>query len=98
MTKVIKEELEKLGFLKIDDDSFACNTPLRTFCDEFNRLSRIDDDLFTYEVVILELTSIPCNPKEEDDSDNGDLDIYEQRACYDENDRIYAKAVIFVKK
>nr|GEX26325.1 hypothetical protein [Tanacetum cinerariifolium] len=76
MTKVIEEELEKLRFLKINDNSFACNTPLRTLCDEFNRLSRIDDDLFTYEVVIPELASIPCDLKEEDDSDNGDLDIY----------------------
>ncbi|GKD20885.1 hypothetical protein Tco_1222588, partial [Tanacetum coccineum] len=72
MTKVIKEELEKLGFLESNDDSFACNTPLGTLCDEFNRLSRIDDDLFTYEVVIPGLASIPCDPKEEDDSDNDD--------------------------
>nr|GEV98463.1 reverse transcriptase domain-containing protein [Tanacetum cinerariifolium] len=52
--------------------SFACNTPLGTLCDEFNRLSRIDDDLFTYKVLIPELASIPCDPKEEDDSNNGD--------------------------
>nr|GEX33929.1 C2 calcium/lipid-binding domain, CaLB [Tanacetum cinerariifolium] len=45
-----------------------------------------------------ELASIPCDPKEEDDSDNGDLDIYEPRACYDENNRIYAEAVTFVIK
>ncbi|GKB02287.1 hypothetical protein Tco_0830376 [Tanacetum coccineum] len=59
MKKVIKEELEKLRFLKINDDSFSCNTPLGTLCDEFNRLSGIDDDLFTDEVVIPELASIP---------------------------------------
>ncbi|GJW02040.1 hypothetical protein Tco_1560896 [Tanacetum coccineum] len=98
MTKVIKEELEKLGFLKISEDSFSWNTPLRNLCAEFNRLSEIDEDLFTYEVVIPKLASIPCDPKEEDDLDNGDLDIYEPRACYDENDRIYAEAVIFVNK
>ncbi|GJU09856.1 hypothetical protein Tco_1132252 [Tanacetum coccineum] len=98
ITKVIKKELEKLGFIKINDDLFACNTPLRTLFDEFNRLSGIDDDLFTYKVVIPELASIPRDPKEEDDSDNGDLDIYEPRVCYDENDRIYAEAVIFVNK
>ncbi|GJV50458.1 hypothetical protein Tco_1440670 [Tanacetum coccineum] len=53
--KVIKEELEKLGFLKINDDSFACNTPLGTLCDEINWLNGIHDDLFTYEVVFLSL-------------------------------------------
>ncbi|GJY06894.1 hypothetical protein Tco_0373948 [Tanacetum coccineum] len=98
MKKVIKEELEKLGFLMINDNSFACNTPLGTLCDEFNRLSGIDEDLFTYEVVILELASIPYDLKEEDNSDNGDLDIYEPLACYDENDRIYAEVIIFVNK
>nr|GEX43742.1 C2 calcium/lipid-binding domain, CaLB [Tanacetum cinerariifolium] len=55
MTKIIKGELEKLGFLKINDDLFAYNTPLGTFFEEFNRSSGIDDDLFTYEVVIHEL-------------------------------------------
>nr|GEU88743.1 putative ribonuclease H-like domain-containing protein [Tanacetum cinerariifolium] len=58
--------------------------------------SIIDEDLFTYEVVIPEFASIPCDPKEEDDLDKCDLNIYEPRTCYDENDRIYAEAVIFV--
>ncbi|GJU94412.1 hypothetical protein Tco_1319168 [Tanacetum coccineum] len=80
MIKVIKEELKKLGFLNINDDSSTCNTPLGTLCDEFNRLSKIDDDLFTYEVVIPGLASILC----EDDSDNGDLDIYEPRTRGDD--------------
>ncbi|GKD35834.1 hypothetical protein Tco_1251343 [Tanacetum coccineum] len=52
MTKVIKGEFENLGFLKINDDLFACNTQVGTLCDEFNRLSRIDNDLFTYETEI----------------------------------------------
>nr|GEX91276.1 hypothetical protein [Tanacetum cinerariifolium] len=34
----------------------------------------------------------------ENDSDDGDLDIYEPQVCYDENDRIYAEAVTFVNK
>ncbi|GKD57613.1 hypothetical protein Tco_1291000 [Tanacetum coccineum] len=57
----------------------------------------MDDDLFTYEVEIPRLTSIPCDSKEEDDLDNDDLDIYEPRVCYDENYRIYAEAVVDVK-
>ncbi|GKB87993.1 hypothetical protein Tco_0960265 [Tanacetum coccineum] len=96
--KVIKEGFEKLGLLKINDDSFACNTPLGTIFNEFSRLSEMDDDLFTYKVEIPGLPTIPFDKKEGDDSDDGDLDIYEPRVCYDENERIYAKAVIFVNK
>ncbi|GJW93475.1 hypothetical protein Tco_0173147 [Tanacetum coccineum] len=56
----------------------------------------MDDDLFTYEVGIPGLPSIPCDKKEVDDLNGGDLDIYEPRVCYD--DEIYAEAVIFVNK
>nr|GEZ89586.1 hypothetical protein [Tanacetum cinerariifolium] len=58
----------------------------------------MDDDLFTYEFEIPRISSIPCDKEEGDDSDDGDLDVYEPRVCYDENDGIYAKAVIFVNK
>ncbi|GKB77893.1 hypothetical protein Tco_0944788 [Tanacetum coccineum] len=47
--KVIKEGFEKFGLLKINDDSFTCNTPLGAIFNEFNRLSGMNDDLFTYE-------------------------------------------------
>ncbi|GJT96175.1 SGNH hydrolase-type esterase domain-containing protein [Tanacetum coccineum] len=36
--------------------------------------------------------------KMKDDSDDEDLDVYEPRVGYDENDGIYAKVVIFVNK
>nr|GEV79952.1 hypothetical protein [Tanacetum cinerariifolium] len=49
MTKVIKEEFEKHESLKINDDFLTCNTSLEIFHKEFNRMSRMDDDLFTYE-------------------------------------------------
>ncbi|GKE63316.1 hypothetical protein Tco_1513683 [Tanacetum coccineum] len=52
MTKVIKEEFEKLESLKISDDSLTCNISLENFHKEFNRMSRMDNDLFTYEVEI----------------------------------------------
>ncbi|GKA09117.1 hypothetical protein Tco_0688448 [Tanacetum coccineum] len=77
--KVIKEGFEKLGLLKINDDSFAYDTSLGIIYNEFNRLSGMDDDLFTCEVEIPGLAGIPCDSKEEDDSDDGDLDIYELR-------------------
>nr|GEV37283.1 hypothetical protein [Tanacetum cinerariifolium] len=96
--KVIKERSEKLRLLKINDDSFAYNSPLGIIFDEFNRLSGMDDDLFTYEVEIPEVPSIHCEKKEVDDSDDGDLDIFQPRVCYDENDEIYAEVVIFDNK
>nr|GEV63288.1 hypothetical protein [Tanacetum cinerariifolium] len=79
MTKVIKGEFEKLEFLKISDVSLTCNTSLKIFNEEFNRMSKMEDDLFTYEVEIVEVTNIPCDLKKEDDlkqqmsheSDNG---------------------------
>ncbi|GJY56236.1 reverse transcriptase domain-containing protein [Tanacetum coccineum] len=68
MTKVIKGEFEKPESQKISDDSFTCNTSLEFFHEEFNRMSRMDDDLFTYEVEISGLANIPCDLNEEDDS------------------------------
>ncbi|GJU82956.1 putative ribonuclease H-like domain-containing protein [Tanacetum coccineum] len=69
MPKVIKEEFEKLESLKISGDSFTCNTSLEIFHKVFNWMSRMDDDLFTYEVEIPGLASIPCNLNDEDDSE-----------------------------
>nr|GEX73830.1 hypothetical protein [Tanacetum cinerariifolium] len=50
MTKVIKGEFEKLEDLKIEDVSLTCDTSLKIFNEEFNRISRMDDDLFIYEI------------------------------------------------
>ncbi|GKA30568.1 hypothetical protein Tco_0716873 [Tanacetum coccineum] len=69
VTKVIKEEFDKLESPKISDDSFTCNTSLEIFHKEFNRMSRMDDDLFTYRVEIPGLANIPCDLKEGDDSE-----------------------------
>ncbi|GJV39551.1 hypothetical protein Tco_1417991 [Tanacetum coccineum] len=80
MTKVIKEEFEKLESQKISDDSFTCNTSLEIFHKEFNQMSRMDDDLFTYEVEMPRLASIPCDLNKKDDSEQqmthgSDVDI-----------------------
>ncbi|GJT87768.1 hypothetical protein Tco_1069485 [Tanacetum coccineum] len=77
MTKVIKGEFEKLEFVKISDVSLTCNTSLEIFNEEFNRMSRMEDDLFTYEVEIAEVTNIPYDEveltnKESFDSDGED--------------------------
>ncbi|GKB22774.1 hypothetical protein Tco_0862175, partial [Tanacetum coccineum] len=67
MTKVIKEEFKKLEDLKIKDVLLTCDTSLEVFNNEFNRLSGMDDDLFTYEV---EVANIPCDSNMDDDSEH----------------------------
>nr|GEX49084.1 hypothetical protein [Tanacetum cinerariifolium] len=62
---------------------------------EFNRLSKINDDLFTFEneipkpITCVELTSNPTNY---------DLEEYEWKMSYEECEKIYAEAVILIKK
>ncbi|GKC78167.1 hypothetical protein Tco_1128941 [Tanacetum coccineum] len=67
MTKVIKGEFEKINDIKVEDDSIACDSPLEVFNCEVSRLSKMDDDLFTYEV---ETANIPCDLRINDDSKN----------------------------
>ncbi|GKE31810.1 hypothetical protein Tco_1451132, partial [Tanacetum coccineum] len=66
MTKVIKGEFEKLEDLKVEDVSLTCDTSLEVFNNEFNRMSGMDDDLFTYDV---EVTNIPCDSNKDNDSE-----------------------------
>ncbi|GJT55971.1 hypothetical protein Tco_0991025, partial [Tanacetum coccineum] len=82
--KVIKEESKALGLLMIDDDLSTCDAPLGTIFNAFNRLSIMDDDLFTYEVKIIKLSYFPIIEQQMDDFDNGNLDVYERKLCYDE--------------
>nr|GEW64101.1 hypothetical protein [Tanacetum cinerariifolium]GEW64109.1 hypothetical protein [Tanacetum cinerariifolium]GEW64110.1 hypothetical protein [Tanacetum cinerariifolium] len=67
MTKVIKGEFKILKDVKVKDVSLTCDTPLEVFNNEVSRLSRMDDDLFTYEV---EVANIPCESKMDDDSEH----------------------------
>ncbi|GKE27959.1 hypothetical protein Tco_0119846 [Tanacetum coccineum] len=78
MTKVIKGEFEKLKDLKVKYVSLTCNTSLEVFNNEFNRLSRMDDDLFTYEVKV---ANILCDSNKDDDS--------EQRVSHEADDMGY---------
>ncbi|GKE75640.1 hypothetical protein Tco_1537681 [Tanacetum coccineum] len=64
MTKVIKGELEKIKDVKVEDVSLTYDTPLELFNNEVNRLSGMDDDLFTYEVKV---ANIPCHLNINDD-------------------------------
>ncbi|GJV94642.1 hypothetical protein Tco_1546219 [Tanacetum coccineum] len=88
MTKVIKGEFEKLEDLKVKDVSLTCDTSLEVFNHEFNRLSRTDDDLFTYEV---EISNITYDSNKDDDS--------EQRMSHEADDDMghYPSDVAFTK-
>ncbi|GKC48890.1 hypothetical protein Tco_1071635, partial [Tanacetum coccineum] len=67
MTKVIKREFEKLEDLNDKDVLPTCGTSLEVFNNEFNRMSGIDDDIFTYEV---EVANIQCDSNKDDDSEH----------------------------
>ncbi|GKA55116.1 hypothetical protein Tco_0754065 [Tanacetum coccineum] len=75
MTKVIKGEFEKLEDLNDEGVSLACDTSLEVFNKEFNRMSGMDNDLFTYEV---EIANIPCDSNKDDD--------LEQRVSHEADD------------
>ncbi|GKE47163.1 hypothetical protein Tco_1478421 [Tanacetum coccineum] len=75
MTKVIKGEFEKLEDLNDKDVSLTCGTSLEVFKNEFNQMSGMDDDLFTYEV---EVANISCDSNKDDDS--------EQRVSHEADD------------
>ncbi|GJY53002.1 hypothetical protein Tco_0444666 [Tanacetum coccineum] len=64
MTKVIEGEFKKIKF---KDDSLACDSPLEVFNYEVSRLSKMDDDLFPYEV---EIANISCDLRVNDDSEH----------------------------
>ncbi|GJU74517.1 hypothetical protein Tco_1265922, partial [Tanacetum coccineum] len=89
--KVIKVEFEKLESIKISDASLTCNTSLEIFNEEFNRMSRMDDDLFTYEVEISEVTNIPYDLKKDDDLEQQMSHEYGDDMEYDPSDVEFTK-------
>ncbi|GJZ49679.1 hypothetical protein Tco_0603869 [Tanacetum coccineum] len=58
MTKVNKGEFEKIKDVKVEDVSLTCDASLEVFNNEVSRLSKMDDDLFTYEVEMLNATTM----------------------------------------
>ncbi|GJS68390.1 hypothetical protein Tco_0682955 [Tanacetum coccineum] len=95
MTKVIKGEFEKIKDVKVEDVPLTCDASLKVFNDKVSRLSKMDDDLFTYEV---EVANIPCDSKMDNDSkqeadddmgyDPGDdeVDVTDEESSDDEDD------------
>ncbi|GJW67176.1 hypothetical protein Tco_0121600, partial [Tanacetum coccineum] len=65
MTKVIKGEFNKIKDVKVIDVPLTCDASLEVFNDEVNRLSKMDDDVFTYEV---EVANTPCDSTMDNDS------------------------------
>ncbi|GKB17873.1 hypothetical protein Tco_0851796 [Tanacetum coccineum] len=83
MTKVIIGEFEKLEDLNNEDVSPTCDTSLKVFNKEFNRMSGMDNDLFTYEV---EVANIPCDSNKDDDSEQCVLHEADDDMGYDPSD------------
>nr|GEY34848.1 putative Gag-polypeptide of LTR copia-type [Tanacetum cinerariifolium] len=86
MTKVIKGEFETLETLKINDVSLTRDTSLENFHNEFNRLSNMDDDLFTYKVKIARIANIPCDLNRDDDSEQQMSQEFDNDMEYDPYD------------
>nr|GEW01335.1 hypothetical protein [Tanacetum cinerariifolium] len=80
----------------INVDLFNCGTPLGVIFNKFSRLSSMEDDLFSYKVGVHEDSYFPCVEQLYDDLENRNLNIYELRQCYDENERIFVEAVILI--
>ncbi|GJU47153.1 hypothetical protein Tco_1204419 [Tanacetum coccineum] len=88
MRKVIKGEFKKLEDLNEKDVSLACNTSLEVFNKEFNRMSIMDDDLFTYEV---DVANIPCNSNKDDDSEQQVSHEADDDMGYDLSDVVFTE-------
>ncbi|GKE25334.1 hypothetical protein Tco_1436846 [Tanacetum coccineum] len=95
MTKVIKEEFEKLGLREIDEDLFTYDTQPGMIFYEFKRLSGINDNLFTYKIDIPKPTQCV---KETSNLMYNDLGEYEWSMSYEECEKIYAEVVILINK
>ncbi|GJS51565.1 hypothetical protein Tco_0624927 [Tanacetum coccineum] len=58
----------------------------------------MDDGLFSYEVRIPRLSGPLYDKPQCDNLENYDHEVYEQNLCYDEEEKSYAEAVIFINK
>ncbi|GKB27326.1 hypothetical protein Tco_0866727 [Tanacetum coccineum] len=56
----------------------------------------MEEDLFTYELGVVEDFHFPCIVRPSDNLKNGDLDVYEPRQCYDEYERMFTEDVILI--
>ncbi|GJU80197.1 hypothetical protein Tco_1282562 [Tanacetum coccineum] len=96
MKKVIKEEFERLELFEIDEDLFTYDTQIGMIFNKFNRLSRINDDLFTCEIKVPKPTSRV--KQRTGDPTHNDPEEFKWKINYDEYEKIYAEEVIFINK
>ncbi|GKE45790.1 hypothetical protein Tco_1473074, partial [Tanacetum coccineum] len=75
----VRENLD----LNEEDVSLTCGTSFEVFNKEFNRMSGMDDDFFTYEV---EVANIPCDSNKDDDSEQRVLHEADDDMGYDPSD------------
>ncbi|GJZ14535.1 hypothetical protein Tco_0550212, partial [Tanacetum coccineum] len=90
MAKIIKGEFEKLEDLKVKDVSLTYDTSLEVFNNEFNRLSGMDDDLFTYEV---EVANILCDSNKDDGSEQRMSHEADDDTGYDPSDVAFTECL-----
>ncbi|GJT23002.1 VIER F-box protein 2 [Tanacetum coccineum] len=88
MTKVIKEEFEKIKDLNDEDVSLTCGTSIEVFNKEFNRMSEMDNDLFTYKVKV---ANIQCDSNKDDDSEQRVSHEADDDTGYDPSDVAFTK-------
>nr|GEU88591.1 uncharacterized mitochondrial protein AtMg00810-like [Tanacetum cinerariifolium] len=89
---------EMFNLFEMDVDLFTCNTPLWMVFNEFKRLSSMENDLFTYELGVVEDFYFSCVEQQLDNLRNDNLAVYERKVCYDEYEKTYAEVVIFINK
>nr|GEV41903.1 RNA-directed DNA polymerase [Tanacetum cinerariifolium] len=58
----------------------------------------MEDNLFTYELEVVEDLYFPCIEQPHNNLTNDVLNFYEPQVCYDENEQIYAEVVILINK
>ncbi|GKF37678.1 hypothetical protein Tco_0114436 [Tanacetum coccineum] len=56
----------------------------------------MEEDLFAYELGVLEDFYFPSIKKPHDNLKNGHLEVYELHQCYDEYERMFVEAVILI--
>ncbi|GJW64016.1 hypothetical protein Tco_0115900 [Tanacetum coccineum] len=83
-----QREFEILEDLNDEDVSLTCGTSFEVFNKELNRMSEMDDDLFTYEV---EVANIPCDSNKDDDSEQRVSHEADDDMGYDPSDVAFTK-------
>ncbi|GKB14938.1 hypothetical protein Tco_0848861 [Tanacetum coccineum] len=91
-----RDHVNSISTIVEADTTPVCRIGSTLIFNEFIRLSGINDDLFTYEIEVPKPT--PCVEQRTSDPTHNDLGDYEWKISYEECEKIYVEAVIFVNK